>query len=407
MTSQVLVSDNRVSPKLRFWFSVFIAIYPILCIYKAFYKLTIGDVILMGFLLLSITYPIKKDNRLAIVALFSTYSIVALGINLAFSSITSTYSAPSLIFRLAKFIFYMVCVFTCAKTYFDFKVFRKTIFVVAIVASSFLFFQYFMFYVFSKIVLGHIPGLTLYLDEYSSLDYQRFFTRVFRPSSLFLEPGMYSQFMIVALVLAMFFSDFSKGYIRAINIILFTVGILMTTAGQGIFYLVIAHSVFGMKKIQNRVVKITFFGSCAVIGFVGYYHFDFVRVAVNRLLFSESAFDARLSSFQNVFDMIGLRALFGYGYGVTPYKVWMSGAAYIWYGCGLVGLVLSIAIFVSFYRNARNTTARTICFLFFIMFFGTALFYNYMLFWYFAIILCTSTPKGEMRIEDSIHSRCI
>lgn len=407
MTSQVLVSDNHVSPKLRLWYSVFLALYPILCNYKAVYKLTIGDVILMGFLLLSITYPIKKDNRLAIVALFSTYTIVALGINLAFSSITTTYSAQSLIFRLAKFIFYMVCVFTCARTYFDFKVFRKTISVVAIVASIFLFFQYFMFHVFSRIVLGHIPGLTLYLEEYSALDYQRFFTYVFRPSSFFLEPGMYSQFMIVAIVLAMFFSDLPKGYIRTINIILLTVGILMTTSGQGIMYLAIVYSVFGMIKIKNRVVKIAFFGSCAIIGFVGYSKLDFVRVAVDRLLFSESAFDARLSSFQNVFDMIGLRALFGYGYGVTPSNVWMSGAAYIWYGCGLFGLVLAIAIFVTFYRNARNTTARLICFLFLVMFFGTALFYNYMLFWYFAVILCTSTPKGDTSIEDSIHSRRI
>lgn len=407
MTSQVSDSDNRVSPKLRFWFSVFLALYPILCIYKAVYKFTIGDIILMGFLLLSIVYPIKKDTRLSIVTLFSIYAVTALFINLALSSITATYSVPSLMFRVVKFIFYMFCVFTCARTYFDFKIFRKSISIVAIAASAFLIFQYFMFHVYDKIVLGHIPGLTLYLEEYSILDYERFFLYAFRPSSLFLEPAMFSQFSIVALTLLLFESDSSKGKRRYISIIILTAGILMSTAGQGILYVFVVYVIFGFKRITNRDAMVAFFASGITIGLISYSKISFVQAAVNRLLFSKDALTARLGSYQYAFDLKGLPAFFGHGYGTTPNNEWMSGAAYIWYGCGLVGLVLSIAIFASFYINARNTTARTICFLFFIMFFGTALFYNYMLFWYFAIILCASTPKGDMSIEDSIHSRRI
>lgn len=401
------IKKNSASPKAEKYFSIFMALYPILCLYKAFYKFTIGDIILMFFLITSILHPIKKDKRLTIVALFSGYAFLMLFINLAFFQVTATYMASALIFRMIKFIFYMLCVFTCGKRYFDTKVFQKAILVVATAACFFIIFQYAMYYGVGKIVFGRIPGLTLYLDEYLSIDYSRFYSYQFRPVSIFLESAMLCQYVIVALIMTLFTDKMPKGFNRVFMAILLTAGILMSTAGQGVLYLIVVFTIFAFKGIKNKATALGFIILTIIVALICYNKIDVIQSAVDRLIFNTNASEARLGSFKYALGLEGLPSIFGYGYGVTPQNEYMTGAAYVWYGCGIIGLLLSFGIFGSFYRNANNMIARTICILFFVMFFGTSLFYNYMLFWYFTIILCTSTPKGDLINECSIYPRRI
>lgn len=388
-------------------FSVFMALYPILCMYKAFFKFTIGDIVLMLFFFASLFKPIKKDKRFLIVASFIVYALLTLFFNMLFSQVTASYVPSSLMFRLLKFIFYILCVFTCGKRYFDIKVFKKTMFIVAVTACFYIIYQYVMYYSAGKIVLGRIPGLNLYLDEYSTLDYSEIYDYSFRPSSLFLEPALFCHYTIVALILTLFTDKMPKGFIRVFIAILLTAGILMSTAAQGVLYLIIVYLIFGFKAIKNKGKALCFVIVAVIIALICYNKIEFVQYVVDRLLYNEGASEARLGSFKYALELEGIPSLFGYGYGVTPQNEYMTGATYVWYGCGIIGLLFSFGIFGSFYRNANNILARTICIIFFVMFFGTSLFYNYMLCWYFTIILCTSNLKGDLGNEHSIYSRSI
>lgn len=386
-------NNMAVSEKSQKCFSIFIALYPILCIYKAFYKFTIGDIILILFFATSLFGQIKKDRRFAFVAVFAVYAFFDLCVNLIFSRVTGVYISSSLMFRLIKFIFYMLCVFTCGKKYFDFKVFQKTLLIAAAAACFYMIFQYVMYYGAGKIVLGRIPGLTLYLDEYSKLDYSIFYSYNFRPSSFFLEPALFCHYIIVALILTLFTNQMPKGLNRIFMSVLLTAGIPMSTAGQGILYLIIAYMIFGLKGIKKKSWAILFIFFAVVVALICYNKIEVFQYAVDRLLFNSNASYARLGTYRYVFNLDGLPMLFGYGYGTTPNNEYLAGAAYVWYGCGIIGFIMSLGIFGTFYRNANNWMAKTICITFFVMFFGTGLFYNYMLCWYFTIILCTSSLK--------------
>ena len=378
-------------------FSVFLALYPILCMYKAFYKFTIGDVLLILFLLLSLRKKISISKQSIVVIMFGTVAVLELMFNLMFSSVTAEYSTVSLIFRLLKFVFYMLCVFMCGKTHFNADIFCKTIVIVTITATLFLIVQYVMFYGTGKILLGRFPGLPLYLDEYSNINYELVYSYNFRPCSFFLEPASFCQYAVVALVMTLFRNVTKERELKTVSsAIIISIGILLTTAAQGILYLCLIYVVFAFKKIKNNIKTFAFIIALIAVALICYYQINVVQITVNRLLFNDTASNARLGTYHYIFEMSDIALFFGYGYGVTPNNEYLAGLAYIWYGCGLVGVLLSLGIFSTFYFNSHTSSARLICFLFLVMFVGTALFYNYMLFWYFAIIIGLSNlPSKE------------
>ena len=57
----------------------------------------------------------------------------------------------------------------------------------------------------------------------------------------------------------------------------------------------------------------------------------------------------------------------------------------------MVGLSFVFLIFLSLYKTAKSEVSKISCVLFFVMFFGTGLFYNYMVFWYFSLIILNKT----------------
>lgn len=368
-------------------FSVFMALYPILCIYKAFSRFTIGDVILIAFCALALVQPVKMDKRMPMVFMFVFYAIFALCINMIFSRITTEYNSFSLWFRLIKFIFYMVCVFVCGKRYLNVKIFKKSMIFVAQMASLFMILQNILFYGANKIVLGQIPGLPLYLDEYAEINYNLIFSYNFRPSSFFLEPALFCHYMIVAVIIVLFDREIQSHYKRIFNIGLMTFSILLSTSGQGILYLIIVYSIYIFKGIKNKVRALGVMLFALLASYLLYLKVDAVNFAVNRLLFSNSASQARLGTYKHCFSLEGFAALFGVGYGATYNGEYMAGAAYIWYGCGILGLLLVICMFGSFYKNAKTQEAKVLSLIFFVMFFGTGLFYNYMVYWYFTLML--------------------
>ncbi|MCL2546598.1 MAG: hypothetical protein FWE06_05310 [Oscillospiraceae bacterium] len=395
---------NGVSPKTQKYFSVFLAMYPILCVYRAFFRFTVGDIILMAFFMMSLKYPIQKDKRLTVAAIFCGYALFMLFINLLFSPIAATQVTSALIFRMIRFIFYILCVFTCGRRYFNIEVFRKALFTIATAACFFLFFQYIMFHMYGQVVLGWIPGL-LYLEDVALIDFAGRFYWQFRPGSFFLEPAHFSRFVIVALILALFTNNLSKK-LRVFLIFLFTIGILMSTAGQGVLNLIIVYAVFGFRGIKNKGAALFFFILAVIVALASYNNIEVVRDSVDRLLFNEQAADARLSGYEYVFGMRFIPSFFGHGYGVVPDNAWMPGAAYVWYGTGLIGLILSFGIFGAFYWQGNNMIAKTICLIFLASFFGSGTFYSHPLFWFLAITLCTSSLKksdDERVLENKMY----
>ncbi len=395
------------SPFTNKCFSVFLALYPLLCLYKAVFRFTVGDVLLFLFFFLAITHPVERDRRFVPVALFIGYAFMILLVNLAFVQLRATDDMPVLLLRILKFTFYLFCVFTCGKTFFDKDIFFKSILFLGVAACIYIVIQYIAYYVFHKILLGYPQFLPIYLENYTELNYERVYSIYFRPSSFFLEPAQFSQYVAVPLAMVLFSDKPPKGPFRVVLAGAFTAGIVLSAAGQGILYLLTLYVIFGFRAIKNKTFALCFFLAALLIAIFCYHYIPVVQIPVSRL-FNENATGARFGSYRYAAEQPLLYSLFGWGYGVVPNTTFMAGAAYVWYGTGLIGLVLAISIFITFYYHGHTLLSHTLCLLFFIMFFGTSLFYNYMVFWYFTLIANTSRPKGAvLQHEHPLYPRRI
>lgn len=370
-------------------FSIFMALYPLLCIYKGISNFTIGDLILIGFFFVALfkQKTITLDTRTGIILTFILYAFLVLIINIFVSNVGEVYGTTSLLIRLIKFAFYMSCVLICGKNFLNRQVFKKTIFYCSLAACAFLLLQYVVFFGSGKILLGQIPGLSLHLDEYASLDYESLFANNFRPSSFFLEPALFVHYVIVALVFALFDKGSSSKSSRILLIVVFSMGIVMSTAAQGIVYLIIAFFGYALKGIKNKARAIAFIFLFICVALICFNNIEVLQNAMDRLLNNEEAAEARLGAYRYCFEMSGIKALFGNGYGTTANGEYMAGAAYVWYGCGLIGLAVILALFTASYKKSNNDISKILCVIFLVMFFGTALFYNYMVCWYFTLIM--------------------
>ena len=371
-------------------FSIFLALYPLLCLYKAVSRFTIGDALLICFLFVTLVHKmsVKIDLRFWAAAMFILYAVVTLVFNLLLSPITVQYGATSLLWRIIKFIFYMACVFVCSDNALDYAVFRKALTITAIVASLFLIFQYLLYLGFGKVVLGRVPFLQIYLEDYAAQESESIFRFNFRPSAFFFEPAMFAQYVAVPLVLNLFDKKncpFERG---GLITALLTIAIILCTSGQGILYLAVIYLAYALFFIKNRTRLVLLVVLAVALGLIGYFTIDALRFGIDRLLFNENASTARFGTYAYCLTLDGVSMIWGYGYGTTPYSLYMAGAAYVWYGCGIVGLILALSIFASFIYRADGIAYRTIAVLFLVMFFGTCLFYTYMAFWYFSLVVC-------------------
>ena len=372
MAKSTLAPKGYVPHGYKKAFSVFVALYPILCLYKAVSRFTIGDALLIAFVFVTLvhTMSVKVDMRFWAVAIFVLYAFVALVFNLLLSPITVQYGTTSLLWRIIKFIFYMVSVFVCSDNALDFAVFRKALTITAVIASLFLLLQYVLYFAFGKVVLGRVPFLTIYVEGYAQQSTESIFRFNFRPSSLFFEPAMFAQYAIVPLTLNLYdkknspFDDRKTLWIT----ILLTVAIVLCTSGQGILYLAVAYVGYCALFIKNRtkMALILVLGLLVVV--VGYFTVDALKFAVDRLLFNENASDVRLGTYSFCLSLEGATMIWGYGYGTTPMSLWLAGAAYVWCGCGVVGLILAFCIFAAFIYRARGIARRVLGILFVVMF---------------------------------------
>lgn len=406
-------NNYRNNSFLKTAFCIFLAVYPVLCIYTGFYKFTIGDLGLLVFTVLGLLPPPRKDRRIVPVAIFLLTTIFIFFLNLFVFRTMSSWAVSSYVFRLIKLCFYLGSAFLCGKKFFDTETFTKAVIAVGFVAALYMFFQYFAFYGLGRVYMGHLPGLEIYIEAYSQEDYVTLYKNVFRPCSIFLEPAMYVQYMIVPTTLALF-SQRIRVIPKAVIVGVFSISMLMSTSAQGVAYLAImffVYALIGSKKKGNIVVFVFVVVMAAI---VAYLLLEPFRFAVDRLLFGEKALEARIGAYQYVLDMPFEFSIVGFGYGVVPVEDYMAGAAYVLYGCGIIGFLLVANMFWSFFINARSKAARVICIIFFVMFFVTSLFYNYMLFWFATIITCLENRRHyryryyydyEYEHEDDIEDK--
>lgn len=387
-----LKSRRKRRTALQTMFSVFFALYPILCIYKAFFRFTIGDIFLMFFLALGMINPPRQDSRIIPAVIFLSYTSLFFAANL-FGHVMDNSLAATYFFRLAKLIFYFLSAYVCGKKYFDIYVFKKTVMAVGLCTAAFIVFQYVAYYSMGRIVLGRIPFLQVYEEDYIIDNYQDLLDRTFRPSSLMLEPATLCQYMVVPLVYTLY-SNSMRGKRKFLLSAIFIVTMVLSTSGQGVLYIAVILVLYTFTGVKRKRYAVGILIVAVTAAVFMYFAVEPFRFAADRLLYGTDALNARIGSYKYL-DMDTVGFIFGKGYGSLPYDEYFAGAAYVWYGCGVVGVALVTLLFGWLFVKAPGRKARMLCVLFFVMFWATSLFYSNMLFWYITLILFSRESRGK------------
>ncbi len=289
------------------------------------------------------TYKLPKSLLILLVYTFLTTVIGLTGY---------MYSEPiSILLRLFKYLLVLIIMIGVGfPTYFEEGVFmnylRKASFIVvgyAMVQSLFYFFTGVNLPgTFGPTKVDYTPDESAVAAVSSALDY------FYRPTSFFYEPSHAAYFMCPYLCYLLFINkDLSDKKIRNAAIFM-SLGILVTTSGQGLVSLVACWGIWTLKELKKFNVKAIILLVLAITFII--VNFDVYKI-VERVITTDeySGIDARKGGYDIMKETSIYKLILGFGYGNYDQTIYYSSLAEIITCTGIVGLILVINMYLRIY----------------------------------------------------------
>ena len=329
-------------------------IYNFLCVYMPLlyiYRSPIPGVDWGTALVVLFSLPFLSRNRKHISGMSSTlivlllYSVVCTSINLVIGT-TNYSSLTSIITRLGRFVVVMVVMmgFGFSNHFVPEKFLRLlrglTLFVAGYAMLQALVFRLTGVKLIN--VIGNVSEdftLTSALDEYETM---------YRPPSIFAEPSHASYFMVPYLCYVLFCKPSSDDMInkkRFREAIFVSLGILVTTSGQGLTVLAACWGIWFLRSARKLNFKsIAVFFSAFVFLL---YNFDF-NSTINRVTTTEglNAVEARQGGYILFEQLSETYKFIGTGFGNYDDHIYYSSFAEILFCTGYIGLFLMLLLFL-------------------------------------------------------------
>ena len=209
---------------------------------------------------------------------------------------------------------------------------------------------------------------------------------LYRPTSFFLEPAYFSQYVVMALVFALYHCGTKDS-----DIILLYIGVLMSTSGSGIIIatlLIVIHiynRMFSKIRIEKKIAFVIL-----VVLLLSLSSSEILKNSIDRIDIAKetgkSAFWARMGGYLyilNEFDITTL--LIGNGLGNIP-PGYFNGVAYIVATIGVVGLLLYLLAYVyTFYKVGKCQRLIIIVYIYFLL--GAQVFSPTYLLFFLSLVL--------------------
>ena len=385
-------------PRISKWFSVLVAILPILASYASGIPgFSVADICLVLFVGLSMLKRGSRNQyRVSVASLLMGLTLIVL-LSLFACLLGFPASTSDVMIRTIRYSFYIIVLFTAGKKFLDVPTLIQCVKMVSFLGSLFIVFQAVMYYVLGIVVKGFLPFLNLYVEQYQNANYGDMYEilNMYRPTSFFLEPAHYARYCIVGIILYLFVDKIIDNK-SVFHVMLCVIGIVISTSSQGYFMLAIVASMFlftRIKYIKSRTIKQLMY--LVVIMFpimvLGILQLPIIQSVLDRsfsgsITDSNSAIGARLSGFASYFDLPLINKLIGTGFGNVPNGVWMSSAAYWLYGSGFFVFAIYLYFLLrSFFRI--DVAGKYILFVVGFLFFTDDSFYSYMIVLYFSLVL--------------------
>lgn len=324
-----------------------VVLYPYLSQYElGGTGLDIGTVTVL-FLLVS---SIFRNERIEMSwILFSIYCVVTTEIAIALNWMTQISTLTSFV-RLGKMLVAFVYV-SLSNDDLDECALKKAYYHVGDFAT---------YAIFVQTVLFYLSNITLKLNNGVYVLH----SGLARPCSIFSEPSQYTNYMVVLLALTFFQNE--NDYFYKNRKVLYSIGILLSTSGQG--YVVLAGMwisyVIYSGIIQHRFRKAITILILIGIGVVIASRIPIIQDSYGRFFSTtsetgySSAVTGRLVGFDYINELTSGQLLIGTGFGnrvsgraITGGVIYYNGISSIISGSGIIGLIIYVLICIKYMRK--------------------------------------------------------
>lgn len=338
---------------LKYIYTTLVIVFPLPFLYSVGGSfLTVADIFLFLLWILMICDSFVNDNRISVTVEIVPYfcyvffwAIFAVTLGLDNAILGST----------LRYIFYLLTIFLWTHRYFCSSIGESVYLGISAASTFFLIIQTILYRFFHYYLPGHleIPFFPVLSNQINSLESnltQSWFT-ILRPASFFAEPAHYAEFVLGAIVIALFVRNKIK------ISLFFSFGILLSMASTGIILLPIIWAIyllfrfrasFSLKKVLVLFSVLPF----VVFAFVNTSFFEYFQL---RMQTGKSSV-GRFSGYSIVLDHfkdISIDSLLGYGMNASGFSVYLAGYPRLIYFFGIIGCVCFILFIVNSFLSKK------------------------------------------------------
>ena len=383
---------NKELPFAIRFYSIVVAMLPVVATYASGIPgFSAADVLLAVCCVIAVlgNYRQRRNTFVVKPILIAVALYLIFFFNLLTSLIQAAPEYVNMLIRTVRYGFYLAVIVLCSQRMFDLELCKKAVKTISLLASVYIFLQFFVYRFFGRVLVGFLPFLDVYVDGYAKTDYTALYKAMYRPTSFFLEPAHVARYVVIGVALFLFDRE-KLTWKDTLSAIVLSVATLISTSAQGYFLLAIVWflcMIIRTKTIESNGLKSIFLlaGILMPVLLLGIMQVPFVQTAIARAMnidFSNlanenTALGARLGGFSAYFELPFFHKLIGMGFGVVPKDRWLSSAAYWLYGSGCIVFLLYLVYGMMCLSRTRGA-ARQILLIFLILFFSDDSFYSYM-----------------------------
>lgn len=337
-------------------------------------------------------YPsIKKIYLLLLMYVFFLLFLSMLGI-LYYQS----YDLKNFVLNMTKLLFWVLMIIIYTSLFFDKKIFVKYLTSFGLILTVYIIFQTILFYGLNFYLpnIYNIPFLRPYEPLYA--DYYALSSGAFlRPGSLLSEPAFYGNIAILALAFELI--DSSK--IRLNRVIIFSLGIVLSTSSSAIYIMVMIFLFYFLGysgKIKFKLKQTHIYVLLLMLLFIpviiyGIYNIELlnqIQYALETSIMKIENFSSstRIGNSFNLIKYLDTRQmLFGVGVGNEIIyisngsflsSIYLNSASMLVFWGGYISLSLFLTILFLLFLKNRNSLVRLLLFIYIIKGFSSGIWFN-------------------------------
>lgn len=338
-------------------FTILIILFPLFSMYKFFgTRISIADFFAILFILYITIFDFSKENFKKIYLIITSYVFISC-IVVVLSNNFEKAQYIDLIGSTIKvlMIFYLASI---NGKYFNKELAKKSIIIVSVICTIYLFIQ-FILAKFGIFLGGGIPIFEYFRPDVTDYVNNSYVTsKTYRPRTLFEEPAHYCQYIVVAISLLLYDTNYKKT-LNSILIVFLSLGVCLSMSLIGWIFLGIVILFYIFNKVNKKYLiailsigvatislLLTIFWESSVIQNV------FVKRFVDSNIFSDERFES-YRMIPKMFDVDVLAFLFGHGF-IESEIAWV-GLVGVYYYFGFFGYIIFIVFSITILRKYFTT----------------------------------------------------